>query len=517
MPVASVLAAISLSPMLTAADILPNAFPSGVSTDRQKTDEPTGEILFKGEWGERRPFHQAVFSVATGIQVADAKHGSPTGKAVDNPLLQTALENIASPVFRLPGGDRLNDHDYFEDEISLADWKRMSGFGNSVPLWGVNVTTAATEHTERLARALIALGANTEYFELGNELYLDRWREQTATAHEYFEKAAPHRAVLKKHFPNAKLGSPGASFWGVVEEGRPDVEFGIRSEAQLHPWLQDMLANQAFYDAIVLHMYLTPKEFGIGGLKDRTPEDLARWAWVRSDGELLKRIFGTVHDLAPGKEIWVTEWAFNSNQYISRVTDVEWQVHQTMLAMLYDARFMLNTAYHVPYVTIMTCWTLYTSPAICLITAEGATTVKYDLYRFLRWAREGSDRLSRLQITNNPVWRGPPGGQGYDKYSSEVGEVFGFFKGEHLNAAVILNILDREVSVEVPGLVGAKQGLSLTQESLIPGWGDRGNPPVTEWNPPREVRPLKIAGETVTVPPHSISVVHTKRGINETF
>ena len=43
--------------------------------------------VFVGRWGERRPFHQAVFSIATGSQVQAAKSGSPSGKAIDNPLL----------------------------------------------------------------------------------------------------------------------------------------------------------------------------------------------------------------------------------------------------------------------------------------------------------------------------------------------------------------------------------------------------------------------------------------------
>lgn len=499
---AGALAAAALGTMVAAAD---------APTPR----DPADASVFAGQWGERRPFHQAVFSIATGSQVQAAKSGSPTGKAIDHPFLQDVLNNIASPVFRLPGGDRLNDFDYFKDEVTLVDWKRMCDFGGSIPLWGVNATTAPAAHTERMAKALIELGANTDYFELGNELYLDRWKSQTANAREFFAKAAPHAAILRKQFPQAKLGVPGASFWGVVQDPQPGTEFRVRSVANLHPWLKDVFANQGFYDAIVLHLYLTPKEFGLGGLKDRTPDELARWAWVRSDGELLKRIFGTVHEVAPTKEIWVTEWAFNATQYIGKATDPRWPVHQTMLAMLYDARFMLNTAYHVPYVTIMTAWTLYSSPAVCVVTSRGETTVKYDVYRLLRWARQGSDRLSRLEIADNPRWNGPATGQGYEKYSSEVTDVFGFFRGEVLASAVILNIQEHPVAVDLPGLpASATHAIALTQTALLPDWGNRNNPPVNEWNPPRKLRPLSVNGTRVTVPAHSISVVHTQRDLD---
>ena len=247
-----------------------------------------------------------------------------------------------------------------------------------------------------------------------------------------------------------------------------------------------LLAHQEAYDAIVLHMYLTPLEFGPGGLKDRTPEDLARWVWVRSDGDMVEKIFGTVHALAPKKEIWVTEWAFNSTQYVSQTTDPRWQVHQTMLAMFYDARFMLNVAYRVPFVTIMTNWTLYSQPAVCLITADGETTIKYELFRLLRLAREGSDRLARLQIEHNPVWHGPPGGHTVmPNTRAGLARFSGFFSGEALE---VCGDLEHSGSPRDGRDSGASRH-PLGRSRPLPGYpcfrvgGNANNPPVAEMAP----------------------------------
>jgi hypothetical protein len=269
----------------------------------------------------------------------------------------------------------------------------------------------------------------------------------------------------------------------------------------------------------VLHLYLVPTELGKAGLSQHTPDEVCRWAWVRSDARQVQDLFGLVHGVFPTKDIWVTEWAFNASQYIGAGKggnkDPRYQVHQTMLAVLYNARFMLNTAYFVPYVPIMTIWTLYEQPAVALLKGD-KPTINFELFRMLRWAREGNDGLARLDLSNVPILKGPPGSQEFDTLQSKGGDVFGFYQGDKLQSVMILNVLPKPVSVDIPNLPEGeiKDDRALCSPEMLPDWGNPKNPDAAKWQPQYGYEKLGIKGNIVTVPPNSLSVVHTSKRFN---
>ena len=183
-----------------------------------------------------------------------------------------------------------------------------------------------------------------------------------------------------------------------------------------------------------------------------------------------------------------------------------------MLAVLYNARFMLNTAYYVPYVPVETLWTLYEQPA-CAILKDGKTTINFELFRLLRWAREDCDGLARFELVNAPVWKGPSGHQAFDKIESKAGDVFGFYQGDKLQAVIILNVLSEPVSVEIPNLPvsGIKDARALCSAKMLPDWGNAKNPPASAWAPPYGYRKVEFTGKVVSVPANSLSVVHLNK------
>jgi hypothetical protein len=378
---------------------------------------------------------------------------------------------------------------------------------------GVNVASAEPGDTEFLAKALSEQGADPQFFELGNELYLSRWAELTKTADIYARKAAPHSQVLRKYFPKARLGVPLSSYWGLAAGRDAKSRFSWNKPEELGPWISGLAKSTNFYDAVVLHLYLVPKELGVAGLAEHTPDEVCRWAWVRSDARQVQDLFGLVHGVLPGKDIWVTEWAFNATQYIGAGKggnkDVRYQVHQTMLAVLYNARFMLNTAYYVPYVPIMAIWTLYGQPATALLKG-GKSTINFEMFRMTRWAREGNDGLARVDLSNAPILKGPPGPQGFDKFESKGVDVFGFYQRDKLQSVMVLNVLPEPVSVEIPNLPagGFKDGRALCSAQMLPEWGNSKNPSAADWAPPYSYQKLKIEGKVVTVPANSLSVIH---------
>ena len=490
--------------------------------------------VFAGQWQKPVPLRPDVFSIAMGNQIMQVP--SETGRPEGSWFLRHSLAALSPPVLRLPGGDMLNHWSWISGRslepgqasrqpMHVNDYLEICRAAQAVPLWGVNVASAQPQDTEFLAKALAEQGPAPRFFELGNELYLARWSNMVSSAEMYAQKAAPHAALLKKYFPMAKLGVPVASYRHLTATasygrfvGKTLPKFGWKTPEELGPWMLGIAGKTDYYDAVVLHLYLVPSELGKAGLADHTADEVCRWAWVRSDAHQLQDLFGLVHRVFPDKEIWVTEWAFNSSQYIGRAQggnkDVRYQVHQTMLAVLYNARFMLNTAYYVPYVPLMTFWTLYGQAPTDLLR-EDRTTINYEMFRLLRWAREGNDGLARLALSNAPVLKGPAGPQQFDRWESPAADVFGFYQGDRLQSAVILNALPRPVSVEIANLPesGFRDGRSLCSTDMLPDWGNPQNPTAAKWQPRYSCQKIGNQGKVVTVPANSLSVLH----VNKTF
>jgi hypothetical protein len=461
---------------------------------------------------------------------------SETGRPEGSSFLRHSLAALSPPVLRLPGGDMLNNWSWVSGRsmepggasrqpMRVKDYLELCQAARAIPLWGVNVASAQPQDTEFLAKALVEQGSASRFFELGNELYLTRWSNMVSSAAVYAQKAEPHAAVLKKYFPNAKCGVPVASYRHLTATasygrfvGKILPKFGWREPEELDRWIQEMAKKTDYYDAVVLHLYLVPSELGRNGLAEHTADEVCRWAWIRSDARQIEDLFGLVHQVFPGKEIWVTEWSFNSSQYIGRAQggnkDVRYQVHQTMLAVLYNARFMLNTAYYVPCVAILTFWTLYGQAPTDLLR-EDHTTINYEMFRLIRWAREGNDGLAHLALSNAPVLKGPAGPQQFDQWESPGADVFGFYHGDRLESAVILNVLPKPLSVEIANAPegGFKDGRSLYSTEMLPDWGNPRNPTAAKWQPSYSYKRIENQGKVVTVPPNSLSVLH----VNKTF
>jgi hypothetical protein len=487
---------------------------------------------FHGRWQKIVPLRHGVFSIAMGNQIMKAS--SETGRPEGSSLLLCGLDRLSPPILRLPGGDMLNRWSWIcgrsldsegasRQPMRVDDFLKICRAAHAVALWGVNVASVEPRDTEFLARALAERGVDPPYFELGNELYLPQWAGLTRTAEIYAQKAMPHAQVLKKYFPKAKLGVPLASYRQLTSTasygrflGKTLPKFAWKKPAELDPWILGMARQTDYYDAVVLHLYLVPTELGKAGLAEHTADEVCRWAWIRSDPRQVRDLFGLVRGLFPTKDIWVTEWAFNANQYIGGKgggnKDVRYQVHQTMLAVLYNTRFMLNTAYEVPYVPIMTIWTLYGQPATAILR-EGGPAINFEMFRMIRWAREGCDGLARLALSGAPVLKGPAGPQEFDKWESIGGEVFGFYRGDKLQSVMMLNVLPKPVSVEIPNLPegGVKEGRALYSAEMLPEWGNPKNPGAAEWAPPYQTQKLGVPGNVVTVPANSLSVVHLSR------
>ncbi len=459
-------------------------------------------------WGPVQPLRHEVFSVAAGLHILNVNDGEPDRH---EPFLRL-LGELRLPVLRLPGGNSMNRWSWTAGRdrecpnapaLNVPAWTRLAREGGSEPLWGINVLGPVSE-TEHLCAEIQrrGLSAHRFRFELGNELYIRHW---DCGLDDYLERAAKHAAVLRRHFPQAVLGCPVSSLWGLWK-GRQEPPFGFKPPDRLRAWHRAVSAAP-FCDALVLHIYLTPKE--LDDYRGCSRQDVIDWARVRSGRQATRETFDAASALAPKKEIWVTEWGFNTSQYIQRhPKERRWHAHQTMLAVLHDAGVMLNTAVHCPRVTVMTNWTLVNQPAVALYRTDTGPTVKAALFRLLDEAREGCDGIAAGTLAVVPSLPGPARGLQFAHLNAPVVDAFGFFRGKILLAALVLNVSESPQRLRFPKETGrARSGTSLHAASLLPEWGNPDNPSARSWNPPRRITELEVRKTVLTVPPASLSLL----------
>ncbi|MBI2932450.1 MAG: hypothetical protein HYY16_12430 [Planctomycetes bacterium] len=457
-------------------------------------------VLSSGtSWAASRYLQKGVFSLATGTQLNS--YADPSS----DPTIRRVMEKTTPYYFRLPGGDAMNTWDWTDDAITR--YYGVAQRGGSRPLWGLRILNGDPAKTQQFIQKLTSRGLPKTHFEMGNELYYTSWwADGNPNVQEYIRQARNHAAVLRQAAPGCKLGVPLASYQHLYTMS----PFGPRSASSVHGWART-LAQETFYDAFVLHLYVTPNELGYLG--DYTADEVARWAWIRADSAVIGRFYDLVQSLSPvRREIWVTEWAFNSTQYVNQYpNERRWQVHQTMMAALYNARFILNTAATRQDARVLTLWTLLNQFTVCLATG-GNTRINYDMLRILHGAWNGCNQIARLQIPLVPTVNGPrgkPNGtQRFDLVPSPAVDAFGLFTNGVLRSVVILNFMDQAVSVQVPGLPSSLQGrTALTAQSKLPGWGNSANPLPRDWNPPYSLVSVPVSGGRVEAPKNSIAVV----------
>ncbi len=464
-------------------------------------------VITSGTWEPIVPLRHELFSVAVGLQIAGIWERSPA----DRESLMKCLAEIASPILRLAGGDSMNRWNWDTGRLVGEDgpgldihrWHTLACAGKSKPLWGVNVSTASLEVTERFARMLKENGYSGAYFELGNELYYPRWG---GDVNDYISKAKAHAAVLRKYFPKCRLGVPLASYQHLTN--RQEGRFTFRDPKELSPWIR-ALAQENFYDAAVLHLYTTP--WDLGSLEKYTKQQVAQWGWTKANHTMIDALCGLIQQTVPGKRIWVTEWAFNATQYLQEgkgyPTERRWQVHQTMLAVLQDARFLLNAAAGRNRIDVMTTWTVVDQPAVALWKRQGGPTIRYELFRLLRRAREGNDGIRRFVTADAPAWHGPAGTD-FEHLTSPPVDLFAFYRAKQRTAILVLNALSMPVTISARLIPDWVEAQSLTGEDILPGWGRVDNPLPKDWAPKHRYEKSRATGAGIAVPPHSVTLIH---------
>jgi hypothetical protein len=179
--------------------------------------------------------------------------------------------------------------------VSLGDWARLVRAAHATPVYDLNVVSSTLGEQLAMLRVARRLGLPVTRVELGNELYLGRYRRLFADGAAYGRVASRWAAALKAAFPGVRVAAVG-----FVGRGS-DEPVNSRERS----WNAGVLATFHGVDALTFHPYFqTGLRAGAslasaGAVQAILLGPSRRWAAVQS---------GALAQLRPGVRAWLTEY-----------------------------------------------------------------------------------------------------------------------------------------------------------------------------------------------------------------
>lgn len=224
-----------------------------------------------------------------GGSIANFYH--PTGKAYgfDDSDFVTRDGSVSRHVNKmLDKNKRANVTDNY-----LEDFVRFAKQNKSHVLYVANITNSSEIEILNILQRFETEGIPIAGIELGNELYLNAYKEQVPDVHDYIIRAKKYALAIRKKYPDVKLL--------VATESR-----SIKNPKFVSQW-NEPLAKENFYDALSLHVYpefpFCEKTGSLSDIMQCYLSNLLNYVSVTYP-EQLKLFFQQF----PGKDIWITEW-----------------------------------------------------------------------------------------------------------------------------------------------------------------------------------------------------------------
>ena len=179
--------------------------------------------------------------------------------------------------------------------VSLVDWARIVRAAHATPVYDLNLVSSTLREQLAMLRAARGLGLPVTRVELGNELYLGRYRALFPGGSAYGRVAARWAAALKAAFPGVRVAAVGF----VAQSS------GAAVSSREHDWNAAVLATARGVDALTFHPYFqTGLPAGASPDSARAAQAMLldpslRWAAVQARA---------LAQLRPGVGAWLTEY-----------------------------------------------------------------------------------------------------------------------------------------------------------------------------------------------------------------
>lgn len=478
-----------------------------------------------------------------------ATYANLAGKKINDPNLMDILHSVKPPVLRIPGGNAMNywdwnaglpktylslmtfvvdssnglsafqskakSHSSQREQIVAVNgpltgerWFQLAKEGGSRIIWGLNVSTSKPEETLAFMNYLKNKNITPEMVELGNELYFDTYACEMPSPQYYVQQAKNHASMVKQVFPNAKIAVPV-----YANSARVSPEPASADLSSIRNWNEILNADRAFYDAVVIHVYLRPfNNLELGSSKEPTRDEITRWGAARSSIKSMKSLINWVEKYWPGKEVWMTEWALNNaKNFLPEKFGRKYLVQHTVFSGLFNANVVLNTACFESAITIANYWQIYSDDTFGMISSTGAKRPSYYIFRFLCDAVHTANKIAYIDLNNVPMAKGP--GR-FSTLSAPLLDAYAFFDATgNVTYYAFTNKMDSDARVSLSeygdSVRGLREYFTTAQNSeLLPEWGNAKNPADDgAWIPPLSVVKDAVNLNSFTIPRWSFSVV----------
>ena len=280
------------------------------------SDEPSGEKLIKGLEPNVLRFPGGTTANFYHFDGPGYGHEAKDAQAVaGSNAYQNAVNSAKKDKEDCAAAGRTNN--YAVDFAQLA-----KDCGASV-LLVTNHLNSTMDENLRMVKYFKDSGVKIAGIELGNEYYLNAYKDEFPDADTYVKAIKPLAVKLKTLYPEIPLAVVAASITEMKD-------LGLNRSAKLSAW-NDRLAGEDFYDAYIVHLYAKDKAC------DEKAGILPRFdCYVKSNNSYIqetipdgisayKKTFGN-------RPMWITEW---------NVREVFEGLGNTMLQALYYADFSL--------------------------------------------------------------------------------------------------------------------------------------------------------------------------------
>lgn len=222
------------------------------------------------------------------------------------------------------GGIDTNINNLLEEQDALRD--TFNFIKRFIPLakkMNVRVIYVANILNAEVSEAILAIqmlqssGLEVAYVELGNEFYLNAYKNIIPDASVYLKKAKPFAEAIRKQFPKIKLSVPA--------EAKPN-----KTRFSGSGW-DETLSGSEFYDAVSIHVY--PDFRNCASSKSAPDLDCFSREVKSFLFETYPDYLARIHSLYKNKPLLITEWNIAKPNRI---------FGNTMLHGIYTALFQLE-------------------------------------------------------------------------------------------------------------------------------------------------------------------------------
>ena len=197
-----------------------------------------------------------------------------------------AGRNVAVPAELLAARPRVS--------IPLSSWAALVRATAATPVFDLNLVTSTLGQQLAMLRAARGLGMAVTRVELGNELYLPRYRARFADGAAYGRVAARWARAVKHAFPGVRVAAAGF----VAERA------AVATDARERDWDAGVLRTARGVDALTFHPYF---QTGLGAGATVASARAAATALLRPS-QHWAAVRATLAKLPAGIGAWLTEY-----------------------------------------------------------------------------------------------------------------------------------------------------------------------------------------------------------------